>query len=264
MKLIDRYVFNARFLPAAVLLLPGGIAVAAWLPKPGDLVSWGQLVMLALSTGGAMLVAQLGRGPGKSKEPALWREWGGPPTTVMLRHRDSQLDPKTKARYHRKLSLLVPDSLAPTPDQETANPADADDIYTSWVSYLRAHTFDPEQFRLLHASNIDYGFRRNLWGMRPLGIVLAGVGCAVALGRVVWSGWSAHAIDWVAIAATILNICLLIIWIKTISKAWVKVTAISYGFALLTASDVLEPPAPVAEGKPEKPKPKARAARRSA
>src|SRR6478672_10446524 len=129
MKLIDRYVFNARFLPAAVLLLPGGIAIAAWIPKPGDLVSWGQLVMLVLSTGGAMLVAQLGRGPGKRKEPALWKEWGGPPTTSMLRHRDDQLDLRTKARYHRKLGLLVPDSPSPYPDQEKADPADADAIY---------------------------------------------------------------------------------------------------------------------------------------
>jgi len=271
MKFIDRYVFNARFLPAAVLLLPGGIAVAAWVPKPGDLVSWGQLLTMVLTTGGAMLISHLGRGPGKAKEPALWKEWDGPPTTTMLRHRDGLLDALTKARYHRKLSLLVPDSPAPSPEQESENPAHADVVYTSWVSYLLAHTRAQEKFGLLHASNIDYGFRRNLWGLKFFGILLASLGSAAALGRAVWSAKSAHVIDWIALAAMIINISLLIVWIRIVSKDWVKITAVSFGVQLLAASDVLKvSPAdkkpvelkPVKQ-KPAEQKPKPKPARRS-
>ena len=70
---IDRYSFNARFLPAAAVLLPAGIAVATWLPQRDQLLSWGQVIAIAASAGGSMLLAQLGRGPGKQKEPELFR-----------------------------------------------------------------------------------------------------------------------------------------------------------------------------------------------
>lgn len=37
-----------------------------------------------------MLVAQLSRGPGKVKEPALFASWGGQPTVAMLCRRHQQ------------------------------------------------------------------------------------------------------------------------------------------------------------------------------
>jgi hypothetical protein len=241
-KLIDRYAFNARFLPAAAVLLPAGVAVASWLPQPGDLVSWGQLVMIGLSAGGAMLLAQLGRGPGKAKEPALFTSWGGQPTVAMLRHRDEQLDSHTKARYHRKLAALVPDSPAPTPEQETTDQAAADGIYASWVSYLLAMTRDLQQYRLLFAANIDYGFRRNLWGMKPAGVLLSSLGAVGALGRIAWSYRSTAVVDGVAIAVLAANVWLLVVWLHTIMPAWVKVTADAYARQLLAACDMLEAP----------------------
>jgi hypothetical protein len=160
----------------------------------------------------------------------------------MLRHRDSQIDGHTKARYHRKLGALVPDSPAPTLDQEVADAAAADSVYASWVSYLLAQTRDLEQFRLLFAANIDYGFRRNLWGMKPAGILLAALGAAGALGRIAWSYWSASVVDWVAVAALAANVWLLVVWLLTIKPAWVKVTADAYARQLLAACDVLEAP----------------------
>ncbi len=242
MKLIDRYSFNARFLPAAALLLPVGAAVASWLPKPGDLVNWGQLMMIGLSAGGAMLLAQLGRGPGKAKEPALFASWGGKPSVAMLRHRDSQIDPHTKSRYHRKLASLVPDNPAPTPEQEQGDLEAADSVYASWGSYLLAQTRDLEQFRLLFTSNIDYGFRRNLWGMKPAGVLLSALGATGALGRAAWSYWSVAVVDWVAIAALAGNVWFLVVWILTIKSAWVKITADAYAQQLLAAADMLEAP----------------------
>lgn len=247
MKLIDRYVFNARFLPAASVLLPAGAAVAAWLPKPDDLVSGGQLVAMGLSAGGAMLLSQLGQGPGKSKEPSLFSGWGGQPSAAMLRHRDVQLDPRTKARYHRKLSRLVTDSAAPTAVQEDADPADADSTYLSWVSYLRSHTRDPEQFRMLLASNIDYGFRRNLWGMKPAGIFVAVLGTLATTSRLGWIFWSTRTVDFVALAALIFNVWMLVVWVATINSTWVRIVARTYAEQLLATSDVLEPPASAVE-----------------
>ena len=87
--LIDRYSFNARFLPAAVVLLPTGIAAAAWLPQRDQLISLGQVLAIAASAGGSMLLAQLGRNLGKFKEPGLFQRWGGQPTSVRLRHAQS-------------------------------------------------------------------------------------------------------------------------------------------------------------------------------
>ncbi len=40
-------------------------------------------------------------------------------------------------------------------------------------NYLRENTRDKEKFGLVYAELIGYGFRRNLWGMKKLGVTLS-------------------------------------------------------------------------------------------
>src|SRR5215471_7149337 len=142
------------------------------------------LVGILSYCGLSMLIAQLGRDLGKKKEPGLFERWKGKPTTYMLRHRGT-LNKAIRARYHEKLSIFLR-IIIPDAKQEEADPAAADEIYDSCVIYLREKTRDPEKFRLVFSDNIDYGFRRNLWAMKPAGVILSlvgSVGCAILVTR---------------------------------------------------------------------------------
>ena len=96
----DEYELRARLRPALLVSLPLALAAASWYPDfPGLKIVLG----FAVYCGFAALLAQLGRDQGKKKEARLFAEWGGTPTTQLLRHRDGQLDATTKERYHRAL-----------------------------------------------------------------------------------------------------------------------------------------------------------------
>src|SRR5690348_9817710 len=80
----DTYTRRARFEPALVVILPLGLAAIAWFPD--GIPGWKILSALIITFGGAALMSQLARDLGKRKEPALWKSWGGPPTSQLLRH----------------------------------------------------------------------------------------------------------------------------------------------------------------------------------
>ena len=70
---------------------------------------------------------------------------------------------------HKKLSELLNGTAIPTPQDEKRDPERADQVYDACVSCLIERTRDKTRFRLLFEENCNYGFRRNLWGMKPLG-----------------------------------------------------------------------------------------------
>jgi hypothetical protein len=109
-----------------------------------------------------MLVSQVGRHLGKLKEKELFRLWGGPPTTKLLRHRHAPNHVRL-ARLHSDLQQLTGLTF-PTSEAEAANPGDADSVYEAAVDYLRNETRDPGRFALVFDELCNYGFRRNLRG----------------------------------------------------------------------------------------------------
>ncbi len=131
----------------------------------------GTLFGLASSLGFTFLLAQLVRDRGKAKEPWLFEKWNGKPTMAMLRHCDSRLNVHTRARYHTRLSSMLRIKL-PTSEQEKTKPADADAAYSTCGDYLLSRTRDKERFQLLFQENVNYGFRRNLWAMKPVGVTI--------------------------------------------------------------------------------------------
>ena len=250
MKLInsvaDEYRRRARLQPVLLVLLPPCIVVGMLMAEA--LGAWGILTRLgaaaaaslASAVGLTTLLEQLGRDQGKSKEPSLWASWGGAPTTQMLRHRDGDMcNQALRARYHRKLQQLVPDLRMPSTEDEAACPAAADRIYDSYVRYLIAQTRDREKFPLVLEENINYGFRRNLWGMRSAGIVLSASASAISayflylrleFADPLWIAWA---------TVLIASVCLLTWWLFRIRSVWVFAPAKAYAQRLLEACDVL-------------------------
>lgn len=194
---LDRYTLNARVLPMLVVAFPLVLAAYPWLPAETFAKDdWVGIALKSISTGaGATVLATLLSFPartfGTRLEERLWREWGGAPSTQYLRYRHPELDRRQTAILHAKIARLDPSLHVPTVEEEERDPAGADQCYESMVRVLRARTWGPKNFPMLFDENVSYGFRRNLLGMRPLGVATSLVGMvsgaiAIWLGHFAW------------------------------------------------------------------------------
>ena len=116
----------------------------------------------------------------------MWDSWGGPPTTRFLRHDNEQFNPATRARIHAQLRALG--LRIPTTEEEKTDQERALDLYASAVDDIRRLTRDSERFHLVYKGNIEYGFRRNLLGLKPVGLAITAL-ALVASGWFLFRGW---------------------------------------------------------------------------
>jgi hypothetical protein len=228
----DHYTFRARLQPALVTLLPLALAVVAWAgPKqPWMTALW----TLAGSTGATFLLAMAVRNRGKEREPDLWASWGGCPTTQLLRHH-GPANSVLRERWHKSLSRLLSITL-PTAAEETADSARADEIYEGATRALIAKRRAKATYPLLYNENVFYGFCRNLYAMRTVGIVLSTAGALASFTAGWWfaSRSTATPIPWVCAAAC----CLLLwCWLARINAAWVRVPAFAYAQRLFETTE---------------------------
>lgn len=231
----DSYTWRARVLPMFIVLWPIGIACGLWLP---NLMLAARLIgAIAGPLGLAMLLSQLGRDLGLRKQRALWDGWGGSPTVQMLRHKNTNVNPVIRDRYHQRFSALRPDLTLPSDAEESANPAQADQIYEACVQYVIGQTRDHKRFPLLFKENVNYGFRRNLWGVKPIGITI----CVLGLIACVIRSWvTTNTPDFTAAATAVaLILIILIFWLFCVNARWVRITAEAYATRLLEACESL-------------------------
>lgn len=226
---LDRYTVQARLAPALIVALP--IALAA-IVVVGAVV-WGMVAGVVAWAGGTALLAQVGRDAGKRREPALFASWGGKPSVSLLRHR-GRANPVTLLRWHGKLKKAMGKAL-PTPKQEGAAPDDADIMYEACGTLLRERTRDEKKFSLVAAENRNYGFRRNLWGMKPVAIGI----CVTGLVVVSVIAFIDRSRLEIALVAAALDSALCLGWFFMFTPAWVRVPAEAYAERLLEASEKL-------------------------
>ena len=155
MQFFEPYTFRARIQPALVVVLPLGFLMFALLPgHPFFVTAFFGLIGAA---GGTAILAQAGRELGRRKEPKLWKSWGGPPTTRLLRHRclpgDITLIPGLRRQVEEWIGYPLP-----TQQEEETCPAWADTKYEEAVTALREATRDTSRFPLVLAENANYGF----------------------------------------------------------------------------------------------------------
>jgi len=233
---VDPYTIRARLFPALIAALPLGIATLAWFPN--GLFGWGPVWVLFAWSGGTFLLSEIGRDAGKRKETKLFALWQGNPTIRLHRHQ-GVVNPQLLARRHAQLAALTGIG-KPTAKAETADPGAADRIYEAWCNILRDRTRDRKQYPLVFAENTSYGFRRNLWGMQPLGISLTILGLAAValLPGLDPSARATPRIGTVVVTGGI-NALLLIGWVFIIRPKWVQTVAEAYAERLLEASERL-------------------------
>lgn len=233
----DRYTCNARLYPSLLVIAPVVVAIVAIAKLE---FSWLHTLWIGLgAVGGLYWLSQLARDPGKVLESGLWQMWGGMPSVAILRHCDLRIDAITKARYQARLVELVPNTTAPTPESETQDPKSADMCYAAWSTYLRNGTRDQKRFHLVFDELVSYGYRRNLLGLRPYGLVSNILACLVCAGFISSALYQSHDVAaalWLALFADIL---LLFFWAFRVSPPWVRLTADNYAARLVEAADDL-------------------------
>ena len=233
----DAYTWRARVLPVYFTAAPAVLAVAATLPEGLTLPLAGASAIVFLSL--PYFMGQVTSDFGKRLEPALWTSWGGPPTTRFLRHENGEFNAATRVRIHAQLRVLG--LRVPTAEEEDTDHEQALLLYGSAVDELRRLTRDSQRFNLLHKTNIEYGFRRNLLGLKPTGLAITAL-ALVATGWSLYRGWHTDGVvPPVALVTTLLNTCVALGWLVGVRAKTVRITAERYAQRLLEAALDLEP-----------------------
>lgn len=180
---VDGYTFRARWLPCVLVATPAVLATASWLPTLGI----GAAAALPLLAAMAVAVAQIARNKGRELQTRLWREWGGAPTTHVLRNGSERISRESLARYRRFIKQIVPDVKLPPPDEErAAMPGALDGRYSAVTTALINRTQNKTEYARLYSENVTYGYWRNLRALRSVGIGLALVALLVAGARLAY------------------------------------------------------------------------------
>lgn len=173
----DPYDKKARVFPGLLVALPVLVPIL-WIFGPRNPYLTALLTLVA-SCGVLYWLASIARSRGKAVEEKLVAQWGGMPSTLILRHRDKFLDNTSTVRYHTQIREKLGINL-PSPSEELADVAAADDLYIGATRLLREKTRGKSNALLLK-ENIAYGFQRNMLGMKPFGILTCLCGIAVGL-----------------------------------------------------------------------------------
>jgi hypothetical protein len=186
---LDLYSFRARVAPALLASAPAlalGTTYLAFVPgvqKLWFLLAVALTSFVALATRRAGLIAQ-GR---------LFTHWGGAPTTSRLRYRDCRNADEVDRR-HREIERVLGGGLClPDQSQERADPLAADSAYEAAMKRVVGKLRDHPRARLLREENRNYGYARNLFGLKRHATVCAAVVLVLCLGSSALIGWFA---DW--------------------------------------------------------------------
>lgn len=234
---MNSYNLKARVYPVILAIVPAIIVGIVYL---WHFKSYYQiLVNSGITSILFFLFSQLGRDKGKSIEKEMWEKWGGAPTTQVLRYSNNTFDKHTKMRFHQKLKDLT--NIGEKIDEafEKIFPKKADEIYKSWTKYLISQTRDNQKYNLLFQENINYGFRRNIFGLKNIAI---SINIILIIGYFIYSSiiseYKVVLTPELILSVGIMGL-ILIFWIRIVNEKWVKTTAFAYAERLLEAIDIM-------------------------
>ena len=235
MAILDPYSTYARAFPVYITIAPIALILFAILPEGFDWKLGGaaSIILIPLS----YLCKQIGGDMGKRRESALWDKWDGPPTTRFLRHGNNELNVNTRNRIHDKLrnfGLYVPPQ-----DVQSQKPQDADGFYESCTDYLRHRTRDTDRFHLVFKGLKEYGFRRNIFALKPYGLTASALSFGICL-IIGFDDWSTEKLSGLVLVPALINLGLIIVWLVWFTENGVRLTADRYAHFLLEASLDLE------------------------
>lgn len=247
-KFLDPYNTKARLTPGLLLLLPVIFLLVCTLGPKNPLLT--ALSSILLACGGPYALSNFVRTYGQRAQDRLYRAWGGKPTTLFLRHSGTRLAPGTKKLYHECIATRLKVSV-PSAEDEQRDMKAADDIYLDVTDRLIHATRDTKRYHLLFKELIAYGFNRNCYGVRWIGVAISLSTFLLTLRQIgifPWHGWS-DVCDKLAIASIesglslIMAFSMLMIWLFHFTSETVKQSGFAYAERLCEALLSLPRPA---------------------
>lgn len=179
--LSDRYERKTRLLPGLLLAAVPALTAGAVLQ---EFTEWYTAASLAVGVEFmvAIVLGQFARARGRRIEEILWKSWGGPPSTRWLRPWDQTCSDQQKMKWRGAIKRLTGLSLSASVP-EGGSQEDVDRLNTDATRQLRYVLRDNPEATILATHNEDYGFARNLCGVRWCLVALSSaclVGCGVA------------------------------------------------------------------------------------
>jgi len=199
-NLSDHYERKARFLPAVLSLFPL-LPVATTFGVP--LLEWGKMLIAGVGLGAVVAVAlsHFASAFGNRLQDKLWPDWPhDAPTNRWLHPDEKSVSIQQKQRWYQAIMSLVQIDI-----QRAADAADPDELKATIndaVKALRSKIWKTQEAERVQLHNVDYGFARNLTGLRSVWITFA-------LGSLVgcWYAyiWNNSALLW-AIVSTVIAV----------------------------------------------------------
>lgn len=233
---ISEYELKARIFPASLTILPLVITLLILFPELINLGS--SLIILGILIILLFFLGKLARERGKKVQHKLIQKWGSLPTTLYLSHLDNTLDIETKKRYHDYLEKNIEGLELPSQAEEIEKPKYSQDKYESAVKWLLENTRDTKDFSLLYQDNINYGYSRNMLGMKPLGVVISVISFVLNFYLLYSQSYPYITENTVGIIISIMiSFAFIIIWIFFVNEKWVKSTSKAYARTLLSTCE---------------------------
>lgn len=173
----DQYDRRARLAPGLLATAPIAVLVVTLGLKKYPAVAAASGLVAGAS--GAYVLAVLVRHFGRRLEATLWASWDGRPTTRFLRLRDASANAVERGVWRDAVQRVTGITLL-SAEAEGDDPTTADETIEAAVNQLLPLGQGATKYPLLHAENIQYGFERNLWGVRWVARALS-VACTLAL-----------------------------------------------------------------------------------
>ncbi|MFE9308143.1 hypothetical protein ACFYM5_10630 [Streptomyces sp. NPDC006706] len=242
---LDEYERRARLVPGLLAIFPLAILLSVLSLRQLPTVSYAMGAVALIGT--PVVVADIVRQRGRKAEKALWDNWGGPPTTMWLRLREPS-ENEVRRDLWRKAVAEVSGVELLSLRAERANPSRADQAITTAVDQLRDRTRDMERFKLLFNENRNYGFTRNLYGVRWIGRCISLGGVLVVGAYTAWSSLVRHQDGFTAENLFGVAACsaFFIYWCVWPSAGRVREAANKYAHQLLQSAVTLKDEVPAA------------------
>lgn len=235
---IDVYDIKARVAPSLIVIFPILFSVWVWFPITqtwADALS-GTVFAIFFS----WLLGRIAREQGLKAQDRLFKKWGGNVAANMLRLDNTHLNSLDKRRYRKFLEQQIDGLALPTEEEERAEKPDVTERYEMAINWLRRSTRDQTKFFLVFKENVNFGFHRNLYGMKGFAIFFYLAMLALNIFTLIKGSdigienYTVNSISSIAVS------CLsIIVWIFFITEKSVKSAAIAYSERLLEACEEL-------------------------
>lgn len=228
-KIYDAYNLRVRISVGIIVLAP--LVLSLYLLVPGTRSISFTAIIIAVSFGMCNLMISLSRYHGRESLRKCFPELL--PAQQMLLPEDNSIDAITKERYHKFLSSKI-NNLSFSRDNNHVESS-----CNSAVNWLISQTRDAQKFPLIKEESINFGFAKNLYGLKKIGIIISSILLVVETTALfVKIMYSLDFLEFSCITTSIvISLSYLLMWIFIINKKWVIDSGKKYAKALLSSCD---------------------------